>query len=122
MHKGRPWLLFAIITTAFWGIWGALIEIPEKSGFPATLGYTVWALTMVIPSLIALGLIREERTAIQQVSELFVWKVSQVPGDPPVSLDPKALGHVPEKYAPGIGWGDVGVTDQGSLNVHRIME
>lgn len=57
MHKGRPWLLFAIITTAFWGIWGALIEIPEKSGFPATLGYSVWALTMIIPSLIALRLI-----------------------------------------------------------------
>ena len=58
MRKGRPWLLFAIITTAFWGIWGALIEIPEKSGFPATLGYTIWALTMVVPSIIALGFIR----------------------------------------------------------------
>ncbi len=58
MQKARPWLLFAIITTTFWGIWGALIEIPERSGFPATLGYTIWALTMVIPSLIALGLVR----------------------------------------------------------------
>lgn len=58
MRKGKPWLLFAIITTTFWGLWGALIEIPEKSGFPATLGYTVWALTMIIPSLIALRIIR----------------------------------------------------------------
>jgi drug/metabolite transporter (DMT)-like permease len=58
MPKGKPWLLFAIITTAFWGIWGALIEIPEKSGFPATLGYTIWAITMVFPALIALGIIR----------------------------------------------------------------
>lgn len=58
MPKGKPWLLFAIITTTFWGIWGALIEIPEKSGFPATLGYTIWAITMVIPAIIALGLIK----------------------------------------------------------------
>lgn len=53
----RPWLIFAIITTTFWGVWGALIELPEKAGFPATLGYSVWALTMIIPALIALGLV-----------------------------------------------------------------
>jgi drug/metabolite transporter (DMT)-like permease len=45
--KTRLWLAFAGITTLFWGVWGAFIEIPEKAGFPATLGYTVWALTMV---------------------------------------------------------------------------
>ncbi len=51
----RLWLLLAITTTALWGVWGALIEIPEKAGFPATLGYTVWALTMVPCALVALG-------------------------------------------------------------------
>ena len=55
--KIRPWLFYAIITTTFWGVWGALIEIPEKAGFPATLGYSVWALTMIPPALIALGLV-----------------------------------------------------------------
>jgi uncharacterized membrane protein len=40
--------------TVLWGVWGALIEIPEKAGFPATLGYSVWALTMIPVSLIAL--------------------------------------------------------------------
>jgi len=55
--KKRSWLLFAIITTTFWGLWGALIEIPEKAGFPATLGYSVWALTMIPPALIALKMI-----------------------------------------------------------------
>jgi uncharacterized membrane protein len=50
----RKWLFYAMITTVFWGIWGALIEIPEKNGFPATLGYVVWAFTMIIPSVIAL--------------------------------------------------------------------
>lgn len=54
MPKNKLWLLFAIITTAFWGAWGALIEIPEKSGFPATLGYSVWALTMVPCAIVAL--------------------------------------------------------------------
>lgn len=52
--KIKPWLAFALITTVFWGIWGALIELPEKAGFPATLGYVVWALTMIIPAAIAL--------------------------------------------------------------------
>lgn len=43
----QPWLLYALATTALWGVWGALIELPEKAGFPPTLGYAVWALTMV---------------------------------------------------------------------------
>ena len=56
--KIRPWLIYAITTTVFWGVWGALIEIPEKAGFPATLGYSVWALTMIPPALIALFIIK----------------------------------------------------------------
>jgi hypothetical protein len=55
--KIRPWLIYAIITTTFWGVWGALIELPEKAGFPATLGYVVWALTMIPPALVALKII-----------------------------------------------------------------
>jgi drug/metabolite transporter (DMT)-like permease len=55
--KVRPWLIYAIITTTFWGVWGALIELPEKAGFPATLGYVVWALTMIPPALVALKII-----------------------------------------------------------------
>ena len=55
--KVRPWLIYAMVTTAFWGIWGALIELPEKAGFPATLGYAVWALTMIPPALVALKII-----------------------------------------------------------------
>jgi drug/metabolite transporter (DMT)-like permease len=53
----QRWLLFAIFTTVSWGIWGAFIEIPEKAGFPATLGYIVWALTMVPCALAALHVI-----------------------------------------------------------------
>jgi hypothetical protein len=41
MKENRLWLFYALITTLFWGVWGAFIEIPEKSGFPATLGYAV---------------------------------------------------------------------------------
>lgn len=46
--------MYALITTAFWGVWGAFIEIPEKSGFPSTLGYVVWALTMIPCAVFAL--------------------------------------------------------------------
>jgi drug/metabolite transporter (DMT)-like permease len=56
--KIKTWLIFATITTTFWGVWGALIEIPEKAGFPATLGYSVWALTMIPPALVALRIIK----------------------------------------------------------------
>lgn len=56
--KKRAWLLFAAATTLFWGVWGALIELPEKAGFPATLGYAVWALTMVPCALVALRIAR----------------------------------------------------------------
>ncbi len=54
--KPNRWLIYAAVTTGCWGIWGALIEIPEKAGFPATLGYSVWSLTMIPPALIALRL------------------------------------------------------------------
>jgi drug/metabolite transporter (DMT)-like permease len=50
----RTWLFYAIATTVLWGIWGAFIEVPEKAGFPATLGYSVWALTMIPCALFAL--------------------------------------------------------------------
>ncbi len=55
--SSRLWLLYAIINTVFWGIWGAFIEIPERAGFPATLGYAVWAVTMIPCSLVALHII-----------------------------------------------------------------
>jgi drug/metabolite transporter (DMT)-like permease len=51
-HKG--WMFYAMITTILWGVWGALIELPEKAGFPATLGYAVWAITLIPVSIIAL--------------------------------------------------------------------
>ncbi|MDD4109689.1 MAG: hypothetical protein PHH93_13315, partial [Prolixibacteraceae bacterium] len=54
----KPWLIFALTTTLFWGVWGALIEIPEKAGFPATLGYIVWSLTMIPCALVALSIIK----------------------------------------------------------------
>lgn len=54
MKEKRLWLFYALITTIFWGVWGAFIEIPEKSGFPATLGYVVWSLTMIPCALFAL--------------------------------------------------------------------
>jgi uncharacterized membrane protein len=51
------WFFYAVVTTLFWGVWGAFIERPEKNGFPATLGYAVWALTMVPCAAVALAVI-----------------------------------------------------------------
>ncbi len=46
-------LLFALVTTAFWGVWGAFAGRPAENGFPETLIYVVWALTMIAPALYA---------------------------------------------------------------------
>lgn len=54
----RFWLFYALITTISWGIWGAFIEIPERAGFPATLGYIVWALTMIPCAIVAAIIIK----------------------------------------------------------------
>jgi uncharacterized membrane protein len=52
MHK--PWLVYALVTTLFWGIWGAFAEFPTRHGFPDTLVYVVWTLTMIPPALYAM--------------------------------------------------------------------
>ena len=55
--ESNLWFVYAVVTMLFWGVWGALIERPEKNGFPATLGYAVWAFTMVPCALVALAVI-----------------------------------------------------------------
>lgn len=50
----RPWLTFAIATVALWGVWGALSPLSSAHGFPETLVYCVWALTMIPPALFIL--------------------------------------------------------------------
>jgi drug/metabolite transporter (DMT)-like permease len=54
MKKSSSWLTFVIVHVIFMGVWGALIEIPEKNGFPATLGYVIWAFTMVPAAIVGL--------------------------------------------------------------------
>ena len=46
----RPWLFYALITVVLWGVWGALSGVAAKHGFPETLVYCVWALTMIPPA------------------------------------------------------------------------
>jgi drug/metabolite transporter (DMT)-like permease len=58
MKKSQNWLLYALITTVFWGIWGAFSEIPKNEGFPGTLIYAVWSITMIVPAIFALANIK----------------------------------------------------------------
>lgn len=51
-HAG---LIFALITVACWGVWGAFAGLPADHGFPETLIYVVWAFTMIPPCLYALA-------------------------------------------------------------------
>lgn len=49
--RHRPWLAYALATVALWGVWGALAGLSAEHGFPDTLVYCVWALTMIPPAL-----------------------------------------------------------------------
>lgn len=54
MMGKRLWLTYALITTLFWGIWGAFTGLPTENGFPETLVYSVWAITMLIPAIVSM--------------------------------------------------------------------
>jgi uncharacterized membrane protein len=49
------WLTHALITTLLWGLWGAFTGLPAEHGFPDTLIYVVWALTMILPAVVVLA-------------------------------------------------------------------
>lgn len=66
--KKKPWLIFALVTTIFWGVWGAFADAPTRNGFPDTLVYVVWAITMIVPAAFAMRrvswVIRTDRRSI----------------------------------------------------------
>lgn len=52
----KTWLIYALVTTVTWGFWGALSSTPMLNGFPSTLVYCIWALTMIFPAAVVLKL------------------------------------------------------------------
>jgi len=50
----RRWLTFAALTVVLWGVWGAFAGVSAQRGFPETLVYCVWALTMIAPAVIVM--------------------------------------------------------------------
>jgi drug/metabolite transporter (DMT)-like permease len=53
--RPKAWLIYALATTILWGVWGAFTELSPQRGFPETLVYCVWSLTMIPPALYALA-------------------------------------------------------------------
>lgn len=53
--SGRAWLLNALVTVVLWGVWGAFSGLSPQYGFPETLVYCVWAVTMVPPMLVVMA-------------------------------------------------------------------
>lgn len=51
----RTWLRYALATVALWGVWGAFAGLSAQRGFPDTLVYCVWSLTMIPPALFVLA-------------------------------------------------------------------
>lgn len=52
----KIWLVYALTTTISWGFWGALSQLSMENGFPETLVYCIWALTMILPGIVVLKL------------------------------------------------------------------
>jgi drug/metabolite transporter (DMT)-like permease len=50
----RRWLSFAVLTVVLWGVWGAFASVSAQRGFPETLVYCVWAVTMIVPAVIVM--------------------------------------------------------------------
>lgn len=51
----RAWLGYALTTVVLWGVWGAFSGLSPQHGFPETLIYCIWALTMIPPALVVLA-------------------------------------------------------------------
>jgi uncharacterized membrane protein len=51
----KAWLLYAFATTILWGVWGAFTGLSSERGFPETLVYCVWSVTMIPLALYALA-------------------------------------------------------------------
>ena len=54
-NSRRDWVVYALVTVALWGVWGALAGLSSQHGFPDTLVYCVWSLTMIPPALFVLA-------------------------------------------------------------------
>lgn len=63
MNTPTNWLGYALLTMVTWGVWGAFTGLPSERGFPDTLVYAVWALTMIPPAWWAL---RRAGTSLQR--------------------------------------------------------
>lgn len=42
------------MTVGLWGVWGAFAGISAQRGFPETLVYCAWALTMIVPAVVVM--------------------------------------------------------------------
>lgn len=51
----RTWLRYALATVVLWGVWGAYTGLSAQRGFPDTLVYCVWSVTMIPPALVVLA-------------------------------------------------------------------
>ena len=54
-HAPKAWLVYAFSTAILWGVWGAFAGLSAQRGFPETLVYCVWSITMIGPALYALA-------------------------------------------------------------------
>lgn len=54
--SSNGWLFYALMTLVTWGVWGAFSEIPAQRGFPSTMVYVAWAVSMIPCAIAALAM------------------------------------------------------------------
>lgn len=69
----HSWIPYAGLLVLFWGVWGAFSHVPTKDyGYPDSMVYVVWAITMIIPAIAALRGNRLDRRPIAAVYGLLI--------------------------------------------------
>jgi len=54
----KRWLIFALVTTVSWGLWGALTSVFSGVSMPSTMVYSIWAVTMIVPCVVVMQKVR----------------------------------------------------------------
>lgn len=70
VRGGRRWLVYALVNVGLWGVWGAFTDVSPRRGFPETLTYVVWAITMIAPAVVVM---HREKWALDRTPAAIVY-------------------------------------------------
>lgn len=73
MMKTKSWLVYAGLLVLFWGVWGAYSAAPTNLyGYPQEMVYVIWAITMIIPTVVVMWKQKFDRRPVAALYGLLV--------------------------------------------------